>query len=51
MIRKRDGKPVRKTWEEMCIADLLEIDMQALTEEELEQYMEQFYTAPILPTM
>lgn len=50
MIIKRDGKPVRKTWEEMCIADLLEIDMEALTEEELEEYMEQF-VAPLLPML
>jgi hypothetical protein len=51
MIKRQDGKPVRKTFEEMCGEELSEIDLAALTKEELEEFMYYFEQAPALPTL
>ena len=51
MIKRRDGKPVLYTFEEMCGAELNEIDLDALTEEELKEFMYYYERAPYFPTL
>lgn len=51
MIKRQDGKPVREPLEEMCVAELSYIDLDALTEEEYERFMKCLEEAPLMPTL